>query len=320
MKRIFYAAAAVMTLVSCGNTIGLASGEQSGDTPESRVTGTTSAETTDENSHTETTAADVQKTTEPERERCPEPVEIDVHMPEGYQLSQSKVIEGFNTVMQTPELPTGCEIVALTETLNFYGFGADKIEMCDTFLPVDKMAVQTMDEAYIGDPYSDDGFGCTAVCITATANDYFDYLGSDWYAVDLTGISFQEMLYQVDQGRPAIVWSTIDQRESYPQYVDVLGRNFNYWQHCLAVYGYDLEKKQVHCADPLVGNVAYDMDRFERIYNVMERQTVILCGNEESAGKDYTTDEEKKKWLEENRPEESEEPEEPEEPEEVREQ
>lgn len=313
MKRILYAAAAVMTLVSCGNTVGLASGDQSGSVPESRGTVTTISGTADKNSPTETSAADDPEPNEPVREKSPEPVEINPHMPEGHQLSQSKVIEGFNTVMQTPELPTGCEIVALTETLNFYGFNVDKIEMCDTFLPVDKMGILTMDEAYIGDPRADDGFGCTAVCITATANDYFDYLGSDWYAVNLTGISFQEMLYQVEQGRPAIVWSTIDQRESYPQFSDVLGTNFNYWQHCLAVYGYDLENKTVHCADPLVGNVAYDMDRFERIYNVMGSQTVILCGNEESAGKDYTTDEEKQKWLEENRPEDSEEPNEPEE-------
>ena len=58
----------------------------------------------------------------------------------------------------------------------------------------------------------------------------------------------------------------------------------------------------VHVADPMEGNVTYDMARFERIYNEMGKQAVILCGNPESAGQDYSTNMEKKDWLEENKP------------------
>ena len=69
----------------------------------------------------------------------------------------------------------------------------------------------------------------------------------------------------------------------------------------MVMYGFDYEEKVVHIADPLVGNKTYDIARFERIYESMDKQAVILCGNEESAGVDYTTDEQKQEWLRENR-------------------
>ena len=72
-------------------------------------------------------------------------------------------------------------------------------------------------------------------------------------------------------------------------------------QHCVVIYGFDYDEKVVHVADPLVGNRKYDISRFERIYANMDKQAVVLCGKEESAGVDYTTDEEKKAWLKENR-------------------
>ena len=75
--------------------------------------------------------------TEPPTEGNPPPVEVNPQMPEGYELAKNCVIGGFETVLQNPELPTGCEITALTQTLNFYGFDIDKVNLCDTFMPTD---------------------------------------------------------------------------------------------------------------------------------------------------------------------------------------
>jgi uncharacterized protein YvpB len=254
----------------------------------------------------EVTESPAEPPTEPPTEGNPPPVEVNPDMPEGYELKNSYVISGFETVLQNPEFPTGCEITALTQTLNFYGFGIDKVKLCDTFMPVDFDGYYTMNQVYLGDPRSTNGFGCNAPVITKVADDYFDYLGSDWYALNLTDISLQEVFYQIEQGYPVVVWSTIGQRETHATFQFRLGCGedfyFNGYQHCLTIYGFDYDEGMVHVADPMEGNVKYDMARFERIYDEMGKQAVILCGNPESAGEDYSTKEEKKKWLEENKP------------------
>lgn len=244
--------------------------------------------------------------TQPTREKAPQRVKINTVMPESYELSDSCIIDGFTTVMQEPELPTGCEITSLDQTMQYYGFMIDKVELCDVFMPVDYDGYYTMDEVYLGDPHSSNGFGCNATVIEKTANDYFECIGSDWYATDLTGISLSEVFYQIEQGRPVIVWSTIDQIESGLSYVFTLGCGedfyFNYYQHCLTVYGFDYNEGVVYVADPLAGNVTYDISRFERIFNNMGNQAVILAGNESSAGRIYSSIDEQEQWLAVNRP------------------
>lgn len=244
--------------------------------------------------------------TEPSTEGKPMPVIIDTKMPKDYELGESCIIDGFETVLQNPELPTGCEITALTQTIDFYGFDIDKVTLCDTFMPVDFDGYYTMNQVYLGNPRATNGFGCNSPVIKKVADDYFDYLGSDWYAQDLSGISLTEVFYQIEQGYPVIVWSTIGQRETHATFQFELGCGedlyFNGYHHCLTIYGFDYNEGVVHIADPMEGNVEYEMERFERIYNEMGKQAVILCGNTESAGQDYSTDEEKNEWLEENKP------------------
>ena len=96
--------------------------------------------------------------TEPTTEGNPPPVEVNPQMPEGYEFAKKCVIDGFEAVLQNPELPTGCEITALTQTLNFYGFDIDKVTLCDTFMPTDFDGYYTMNQVYIGNPRATNGF------------------------------------------------------------------------------------------------------------------------------------------------------------------
>ncbi len=41
----------------------------------------------------------------------------------------------FEIIRQMPELPTGCEITALTMMLNYYGYSVDKMTMASEYLP-----------------------------------------------------------------------------------------------------------------------------------------------------------------------------------------
>ena len=238
-------------LCSCGTTVKVRdyNVEESGAADTTSASVSTSA---DETSAVQT--EEIPAATEP----ATQPFSIDIFFTEKDEIPDSYVIEGFEAIMQEPELPTGCEVTALAEVLNYLGFDIDKVELCDNFMPVDYEGAVNMYYAYIGDPKSNNGFGCYAPVIVKTAYEYFESVDSPCYAVDITGTDFKALLFQLTQDRPVIVWTTMDQRETYPNYKWTAGNGedmvFNDYQHCVAIYGYDLNAGVIYTADPLVGN------------------------------------------------------------------
>lgn len=285
----------LMSLVSCGQTVKL-SGIEAEKNNEADISELAVSEAEEKKK---------EDTTKPTEECAPPKLNIDVKMPKDHNLPKDKALD-FKTVLQEPELPTGCEITALAQTLNYYGFGIDKVQLCDTFLLTDYDGYYSMDERYLGDPHTTYGFGCSAKTIVKTANKYFEYIKSDWYAIDLTGSDIKELYYQIEQGRPVIVWTTIDQRDTIAEYQFRLGCGedfyFNPCQHCVTIFGFDYNEKTVHTADPLKGNVKYGMELFEHIYENMGKQAIVLVGNESSKGKDYASKAQKDEWIRKNRP------------------
>ncbi len=262
-------------LVSCGRTIPTV--RESTSSGISAATQQTMLMPTDNT--TEASAAHEEPSTEQ--------FSLDISYTSG-EMPESYIIEGFETVMQEPELPTGCEVVSLAQTLNFCGFSIDKVELADEFMPIDFSGSVTMEEAYVGDPKANNGFGCYAPVIVLTADDYFQSIDSPCYAADLTGTGFRDLFCQIAEGRPVIVWTTIGLRETYPNYKFTTGSGEEFWfndyQHCMTLYGYDIESDIVYAADPLVGNCEYSMSLFEKIYEIMGRQAVIICGDSDTPG------------------------------------
>lgn len=268
-------------LCSCGSTVKV----RDYDVEESGATDATSASvSTSAEEAVAVLTEEIPMTTEP----ATQPFSIDIFFSEKNEIPDSYVIEGFEAIMQEPELPTGCEVTALAEVLNYLGFDIDKVELCDNFMPVDYEGAVNMYYAYIGDPKSNNGFGCYAPVIVKTAYEYFESVDSPCYAVDITGTDFKGLLFQITQDRPVIVWTTMGQRETYPNYKWTAGNGedmvFNDYQHCVAIYGYDLNAGVVYTADPLVGNTTYEMSRFETIYDIMYKQAVVICGDAETEG------------------------------------
>lgn len=266
-------AASVFTLTACGDESYLSS-----QMPPEVSSAIIEAISVEEES-TEPTTADPSE----------EVFKLDISIKKGESFPKQFVLEGFNAILQRPELPTGCEVTALCEDLNYLGFDIDKVTLADEFMPMDDNGLSTMYHAYIGNPKVEEGFGCYAPVIVQTADDYFASLKSPCYAVDLTGRSLKELLYQVAQGRPVIVWNTVDMIISEPVYwwttaegEDML---FNDFQHCVVICGYDFEENTVHVADPLAGNVKRDMDLFNNAYEHMGRQAVVICGDSQTKGK-----------------------------------
>lgn len=268
-------------LCSCGSTVKV----RDYDVEESGAAGTASASvSTSAEEAVAVLTEEIPTTTEP----ATQPFSIDIFFTEKDEIPDSYVIEGFEAIMQEPELPTGCEVTALAEVLNYLGFDIDKVELCDNFMPVDYEGAVNMYYAYIGDPKSNNGFGCYAPVIVKTAYEYFESVDSPCYAVDITGTDFKYLLFQITQDRPVIVWTTMGQMETYPNYKWTAGNGedmvFNDYQHCVAIYGYDLNAGVIYTADPLVGNTTYEMSRFETIYDIMYKQAVVICGDAETEG------------------------------------
>lgn len=217
--------------------------------------------------------------TEPLTEAYTEPLE----KPYGYELTESCRLD-VETILQNPELPTGCEVTALATVLNYYGFNIDKVELCDNFLTIDPYAEYTFNEAYVGNPKSPDGFGCYAPVIAETAEKYFESIDAEWRALNISETDFQDLFYQIEKGRPVIVWASMGLMDVQMKLQWTTADGDEAWfaelEHCMVLTGYDFDSGMVYAADPLKGSMEYSLERFEDVYNQMGKQAVILYEQE----------------------------------------
>lgn len=98
------------------------------------------------------------------------------------EVSTLAQIEDFPIVNQMPELPTGCEITALTMALNYYGYPVDKTVMASEYLPTasadryygsdGRLYGTDMNEYFIGDPFTENGIICGTGVIVTAADSY----------------------------------------------------------------------------------------------------------------------------------------------------
>lgn len=181
------------------------------------------------------------------------------------------------SLQQNPELPTGCESVALTNALLSLGFSLAKTEIADAWLPTSDSDFVT---AFMGDPHSVDGHSCMAPAITQTADAYLMANSSDLRSYDLTGASFAEVLAEVAEGHPALVWCTIDLAEPGDAYnsARAFDRTYRLYpnSHCVVVRGYDLDAGVAFVSDPLAGDVTYSLDTLMTRYYQLGAQAVVI--------------------------------------------
>ena len=121
-----------------------------------------------------------------------------------------------NNVLQYPELPTGCESVALTILLNHLGFPADKMEIVRNYLPKldfywvnGQMYGADFRTTFAGNPESEYAYGCYAPCIVTAANNYLLDKRYNAQVYDLTGTDFDTLLKNyIDNDIPVLIWIT----------------------------------------------------------------------------------------------------------------
>lgn len=187
-------------------------------------------------------------------------------------------------VLQTPELPTGCEVTALTMLLNYIGFDVDKLTLSDSFLPKGEYRKSDFNKVFVGDPRNRRAYGCTAGVIAETAENFLKVRDTDkkWQVKNITGCSPEVLYSAVKFGYPVVVWGSIDMEEiikDYASWTDEATGNTVSWfgkEHCLLLTGFDMQKKIVYVNDPLKGETVYDMKVFEKRFEEMERNALII--------------------------------------------
>ncbi|WP_232050861.1 C39 family peptidase [Arabiibacter massiliensis] len=181
------------------------------------------------------------------------------------------------SLSQYPELPTGCESVALTNALLALGFDLGKTEIAEAWLPQSDSDFVT---AFLGDPHSVDGHSCMAPAIVRTAEAYLAAHGSNLEVEDLTGSSFKALLGEVAAGNPVVAWCTIGLEEPGEAYRIASDGDRTYRlyvnSHCVVVHGYDLEAGIVLVSDSLAGQVSYDLEAFVTRYYQIGAQAVAI--------------------------------------------
>lgn len=199
----------------------------------------------------------------------------------------TKAFTEVESILQTPELPTGCEVTALTMLLNFLGFQTDKLTVADNYLPKGEYRRSDFNKVFVGDPRSKRSYGCTAPVIAETAEKFLaDHdMDNKWKVINISGCSEDTLYSAVKEGCPVIVWCSIDMEkiiDGYVTWTDEATGNTVSWfggEHCLLLTGFDKKERLVYVNDPLRGQVTYDMDLFGERFEEMNRNAVLIIEN-----------------------------------------
>ena len=182
--------------------------------------------------------------------------------------------------IQYPELPTGCESVALTNLLNYYGFGLSKTTIAGHYLPLSWS--NNFVTAFAGDPFTGTGGfnGCVAPAIVIAGNNYLSAAGSSLRAVDVSFSSIPALKSRLSCGQPIEVWNT--EWGGYPggRYAASWynGHSYGLWggNHAVVLKGYDDEEGIVYVSDSISGDVTRDAKVFFSTWQMMDSQAVAI--------------------------------------------
>ena len=178
-------------------------------------------------------------------------------------------------VMQFPELPTGCESVALTNLLLYHGFRLGKTTIADNYLSYgSNYAI-----SFVGNPHSVNGAGVYPPGIVIAANRYLAAKGSSLRAYDITGSSMEQLYSYLDQGYPVLVWSTTGMASPYVTgHQSYGGRTYPWFsqEHCVVLKGYNRRTNTVYVSDSISGDLGRNASRFTDLYNQIGRFAAVI--------------------------------------------
>ncbi len=182
-------------------------------------------------------------------------------------------------ISQYPELPTGCESIALTSALNYWGCQLGVTDIADQYLICGNSFVTS----FAGDPHEWDGAGTYPPGLILTTRNYTEQNPehAQLEPVDLTGTSFHNLLKLIERGCPVIVWGTL--RMEHPKIDEEIFEEYNGirypWyenEHCMLIIGYDLKQGTVTVNDSIYGQLDRDLELFAEIYEEIGSFSMVV--------------------------------------------
>ena len=192
------------------------------------------------------------------------------------------LIKNVPTISQYPNYPTGCESVALTLLLRYYGVSVSPDNVISNLrkgdLPYNENGVLyggNPELEFIGNPYWANSYGVYNNPIANVANIYKSG------AIVKTNFPFSEVLNLINQNKPVVVWTSMHLAVPY------ISRSWIYkptgekisWksnEHAVLVVGYN--SYYVVISDPLTGTIRYqDRSTFESRYNYYGKRAVYYA-------------------------------------------
>lgn len=206
------------------------------------------------------------------------------------RLPSSATVLDVNFIDQRGAYPTGCESVTAVMALNYVGIDIAVEEFIDNYLPqapepwADEYGLYHSchpAEAFMGSPYSEDGWGCYAPVIQSAAGKVLEDRESGRKVRDLTGESLETLCRDyIDKGVPVMIWATMwmDQAKYGPEIiVEETGERYDWIspEHCLLLVGED--KENYYFNDPLEGKAAgYNKASVEAAYAALGTQALVI--------------------------------------------
>ncbi|MDE7121574.1 MAG: C39 family peptidase [Oscillospiraceae bacterium] len=220
-------------------------------------------------------------------ETIPETSEI----PDVIEIPESILLEDVPYYSQKDILPTGCEIVSAKMLLEYYSQQETEIEemlsviSCQSFRQEHgRLYAPHPEDAFIGNPYSESGYGCFAPVIVRMLN---HLLPKQYRAVDTSGTDLQELAQTyLPQEMPVLVWVTIGMWNPSPTTIWYLYNSRGYatdhqfqWlanEHCMVLIGYDAD--YYYFQDPYQSNgtMKFRKDISEKRYEEIGSYSVIV--------------------------------------------
>lgn len=194
-------------------------------------------------------------------------------------------------IYQNPELPNGCEPVSITAALQFWGCSLDKFEIADHYLAKEnfywkngKLYGADPQVAFSGEPRDAMGWFVYEKPIVRAAKDYINKIGKSELAVEaMDHASENELLDELNQGRPVVIWVTQDMKPARFDYSWTLVTTGEVFQaptnlHCTVLHGY--KNDVFYVMDPILGYKEYPRDDFMAAYESLDARAIRIFDEE----------------------------------------